>query len=87
MDGARASRAGWSYAPPQSPYEALVDHLSFYSGRVDACFLDEERVESQAGHFYGSWITADVTGPFEGAAGTPAGDAVAIPFERSRPCP
>ena len=70
VDGSRAGRAAWSYARPQSPYEALVDHLSFYPGRVDACLLDEEHVETQAGDFYGGWITSDVTGPFKGAPHT-----------------
>jgi hypothetical protein len=37
---------------------------------MDACWLDEERVRSQPGDFYGGWITADLRGPFKGAPGT-----------------
>ena len=36
---------------------------------MDACFLDDERVQAQEGDFYGGWITADLKGPFKGAAG------------------
>ena len=37
---------------------------------MDACFVDDERVESQPGDFYGGWITTRVVGPFKGSAGT-----------------
>ena len=32
---------------------ALVDHVAFYPGRMDACRLDDEFVGSQPGDFYG----------------------------------
>lgn len=70
---ARARRelgAAWSYPDPAAPYEALRDHVAFYPGRMDACWLDEERAQSQPGDFYGGWITADLRGPFKGEAGT-----------------
>ena len=60
----------WGYADPSPGYEVLRGHVAFYPGRVDACFLGEERVQPQAGDFYGGWITADVTGPFKGGPGT-----------------
>ena len=44
--------------------------MSFYPGRMDACWLGEERVRAQAGDFYGGWITADLAGPFKGPPGT-----------------
>lgn len=62
--------AGWSYPSPTPAYNALADHLAFYAGRLDACFVGPERVEAQAGDFYGGWITSSVVGPFKGAAGT-----------------
>ena len=62
--------AAWSYAAPWSPYEALKDHLCFYAGRVEACFVDGERVVPQEGDFYGGWRTSDIVGPFKGGAGT-----------------
>jgi hypothetical protein len=37
-----------------------------------ACWLDDERVRSQEGDFYGGWITDDVIGPFKGPPGTRA---------------
>ncbi len=67
--GGRA-RVAWSYPDPVERYAELKDHLSFYPGRVDACFLDDERVQAQEGDFYGGWITADIAGPFKGAPGT-----------------
>jgi hypothetical protein len=30
-----------------------------------ACWLDDERVRSQEGDFYGGWITDDIAGPFQ----------------------
>jgi uncharacterized protein (DUF427 family) len=69
--GDRALRAAaWAYPAPSPGYDALRDHVAFYPGRMDACFLGDERVQSQEGDFYGGWITADVTGPFKGGPGT-----------------
>ena len=57
--------------PPVSPgYESLRDHIAFYPGRVDGAWLGDELVQSQAGSFYGGWITSDLVGPFKGAPGT-----------------
>jgi len=64
------ARAAWTYPGPTAPYAALRDHVAFYPGRMDACWLDDERVRSQPGDFYGGWITADLRGPFKGAPGT-----------------
>jgi uncharacterized protein (DUF427 family) len=60
----------WSYPAPTRQFESIRDHLSFYPGRVEACYLDEERVRPQEGRFYGGWITDDVVGPFKGGEGT-----------------
>ena len=65
-----ARDAGWEYPDPSRGFEALKDHVAFYPGRVDACFVDGERVKPQEGGFYGGWITAEIVGPFKGAAGT-----------------
>ena len=70
-DGARISRAAaWSYRAPHPPYEDLRDCLAFYPSRVDACFVDDERVRPQTGDFYGGWITSNIAGPFKGGPGT-----------------
>ncbi len=69
--GGRVVRAAaWAYPAPRAGYEALRDHVAFYPGRMDACLLDDERVQAQEGDFYGGWITADVLGPFKGGPGT-----------------
>jgi uncharacterized protein (DUF427 family) len=69
-DGRTAPLAAWTYRNPAPAYAMLRDHVSFYPGRVDACWLDDERVAAQEGDFYGGWVTADITGPFKGGPGT-----------------
>ena len=63
-------RAAWTYRAPVARYAALRDHVAFYPSRMDACFLDGERVRAQEGDFYGGWITGDIAGPFKGGPGT-----------------
>ena len=62
--------AAWTYRRPVPAYAALRDFVSVYPGRMDACHLDDERVQAQPGDFYGGWVTADLVGPFKGAPGT-----------------
>jgi len=57
--------AAWTY--DEGP---LAGHVAFYAGRMDACFVDEEKVTPQEGDFYGGWITSDLVGPFKGGLGT-----------------
>lgn len=68
--GRTEAAAAWTYRAPVPRYAALRDHISVYPGRMDACFLDDERVDAQPGDFYGGWITSDITGPFKGGRGT-----------------
>jgi len=63
-------RAAWYYPDPVPAFAGLRDHIAFYPSRVDACFVDGERVSAQPGDFYGGWITSDLVGPFKGSAGT-----------------
>ncbi len=63
--GVRAERAAWTYRDPLPGFDPIRDWVAFYPGRVDACFLDDERVEPQPGDFYGGWITSEVEGPFK----------------------
>lgn len=65
-----AAAAAWSYPDPKGPFEALAGYVSFYPGRVDACYLDDERVEPQPGGFYGGWVTAEIVGPIKGEPGS-----------------
>ena len=62
--------AAWSYEDPTPPFAAIRGHVAFYPGKMDACFVDGERVTPQPGGFYGGWITSRVRGPFKGAPGT-----------------
>lgn len=62
--------AAWSYLLPVPAFAAIRGHLAFYAHLVDACFVGDERVEPQAGSFYGGWITRNVVGPFKGKPGT-----------------
>ncbi len=60
----------WSYENPRRGYEVIKDHLAFYPSKMDACFVDGERVKPQEGDFYGGWITANIKGPFKGGPRT-----------------
>jgi uncharacterized protein (DUF427 family) len=62
--------AGWRYDQPTASFEAIAGHLAFYPQRVDECWVDDERVQANAGDFYGGWITSRVVGPFKGGPGT-----------------
>ena len=63
-------QAAWSYPSPHDTFRLIQHYLAFYPGRVDACYVDGERVQAQEGDFYGGWITSDIVGPFKGAPGT-----------------
>lgn len=68
--GAQDEDIAWSYGVPSPAYSALRNHLAFYASRVDECTVDGERVQPQAGDFYGGWITSWIRGPFKGPPGT-----------------
>jgi len=71
--GAQATRveaAAWRYPDPNPAFVAIRDHVAFYPQKVDACFVDGERVEPNDGGFYGGWISSWVVGPFKGGPGT-----------------
>lgn len=70
IGGRSAPAAAWSYPDPTPAFAALAGHLAFYASRVDACFVGDERVQPQAGDFYGGWITSRIVGPFKGGPGT-----------------
>lgn len=62
--------AAWYYAQPNPLYAEIKNYVAFYSSKMDACYVDSEKVMSQAGDFYGGWITSDIVGPFKGEAGS-----------------
>ena len=49
VTGHRAHAVAWSYPAPAAGYETLRDHVAFYPGRLDAAWLDDERVRAQRG--------------------------------------
>lgn len=70
LNGRISENFAWSYAKPNSGYEAIKNHLAIYPSRVDTCYVNDELVQAQEGDFYGGWITRDIVGPFKGGAGT-----------------
>jgi uncharacterized protein (DUF427 family) len=68
--GKWAKHVAWHYPEPKEGYERLAGHLAFYPGRVDAAYLDDEKVTPQPGEYYGGWITEEIEGPFKGEPGS-----------------
>jgi uncharacterized protein (DUF427 family) len=66
----RVADVGWRYLQPVPSFAPIAGYLAFYAQRVDACFVDDEQVQANAGDFYGGWITSKVVGPFKGGSGT-----------------
>ncbi|MGF1496450.1 MAG: DUF427 domain-containing protein [Elainellaceae cyanobacterium] len=66
----RAQDAAWYYPDPTPAFRDLKDYVAVYPSRMDACYVDGERVQAQAGDFYGGWITNNIVGPFKGGTGT-----------------
>ena len=65
-----AENAAWFYPNPTEGFSPLAGWVAFYPGRMEACYVDGEKVQVQPGDFYGGWITSKVVGPFKGAPGT-----------------
>ena len=68
--GQVAESAGWSYSDPTAAFAPIRDHVAVYAARMEACYVDNEKVIPQPGGFYGGWITGDLVGPFKGGPGT-----------------
>ncbi|MGD1899108.1 MAG: DUF427 domain-containing protein [Phormidesmis sp.] len=66
----QAKDVAWTYPNISAAYEELIGYVGFYPGPMDACYIDEEIVQPQAGSFYAGWITQDIVGPFKGGPGT-----------------
>jgi uncharacterized protein (DUF427 family) len=66
----QASSAAWFYPNPTSAFGPIKDYVAFYPSRMEACYLDGEKVQAQEGDFYGGWVTKDIVGPFKGGLGT-----------------
>lgn len=70
VGGRVIQKAAWSYPDPTADFRPILGYLAFYAGLMDACWVDEERVQPQEGGFYGGWITRHVVGPFKGPPGS-----------------
>ena len=70
VDEKVAHLAAWGYPNPNDNYLMLKDTVSVYAHLVDACYVNDEKVQAQEGDFYGGWITSNIVGPFKGGAGT-----------------
>lgn len=70
VGGQMRRNAAWYYPDPTPGYRLLRDHVAFYPGLMDACYVDGVRVEPQPGGFYGGWITPEIIGPFKGGPGS-----------------
>jgi uncharacterized protein (DUF427 family) len=68
--GRTQERAAWFYPDPTSRFRRIKDYIAFYPSKMDACWVDGEKVEAQPGDFYGGWITAGIVGPFKGGPHT-----------------
>jgi len=66
----RVEDAAWFYANPMDDFAPIRGYVAFYAGKMDGCFVDGERVQPQAGDFYGGWVTSEIVGPFKGEPGT-----------------
>jgi uncharacterized protein (DUF427 family) len=50
------AEVAWGYDDPRPDAEPLRDHVAFYASRVDECWVDDQRVTTQPGSYYGGWI-------------------------------
>ncbi len=70
VNGKSLPDGAWYYRQPSKGYERMANYVAFYPGKMDACFVNEEKVQAQPGDFYGGWITKNIVGPFKGGPGT-----------------
>ena len=70
INGEVIPEAAWSYESPVPAYGAITGYLAFYAEKVDACYVNDEKVQPQEGGYYGGWVTSKIEGPFKGKKGT-----------------
>ena len=68
--GQTIEKAAWFYSDPSPRFSRIAGHVAFYPSKMEACYVDDEKVQAQEGDFYGGWITSNIVGPFKGAPGT-----------------
>ena len=70
VESKQVENAAWYYAQPEPNFRPIKRFVAFYPSLMDACYVDGEKVQGQAGDFYGGWVTNDIIGPFKGEPGT-----------------
>lgn len=70
INGHVASAAAWTYEKPSTAFKAIAGYVSFYAGKLDACYVGGVRVLPQPGDFYGGWVTPNLQGKIKGGPGT-----------------
>ncbi len=70
VGGRLVENGAWSYLDPFEGYDIIQDFLAFFAGKMDACYVGEQRVIPQPGGYYGGWVTPNIVGPFKGDPGT-----------------
>lgn len=58
-----ARYACWYYPNPTPEFITIKDYIAFYPQKMDACYIDDERVKPETGKYYGGWITKDIIMP------------------------
>ena len=68
--GKTFEKVAWFYANPTQRFAGIEGYVAFYPSKMEACYVDDEKVQAQEGDFYGGWITSNIVGPFKGPPGT-----------------
>jgi len=63
-----AEDIGWWHPDPPPDFASIKGYIAFYPSKLDACYIDREKVEAVPGDSCVGWVTKDITGPFKGAA-------------------
>ena len=65
VDSVIVNNVAWRYTEPKKNFIKIKNYFAFYPSKLQ-CYINGERVKSQAGGFYGGWITNEIVGPFKG---------------------
>ena len=63
--------AAWGYDRPSPAFEAITGYVAFYPGRMDACFVDDERVDAAGRRVLRRLDHLEGRGPVQGRARQP----------------
>lgn len=66
VNGKSVQNGAWYYQHPGEGYESIANYVAFYPGRMDACYVNNEKAQAQQSDFYGGWINDEIIGQFKG---------------------